>query len=294
VAGVAAAVLAVQWWGTERLARRLADAHVVTADRDGELIGRVARLAALADLPVPRVAVSTSRRPGAFTAGRTNRSAVVVVSAGLLEALDGDELDAVLAHELAHIAHGDVAVMTLASSLSVAVEWCGRGVRETVGALGDLIPFDLADDLLGLAFAALVLAVAAICAVGATVARLPIRALGRSRELAADRDAARLLGQPAQLAAALCGSRPTPACPSATCARWRPRPRCSVSSARRAGTGGGSTRTRASTVASRSWRPYDPGAGTSAGDPAGYQTSPSRQSQVSSADIRSGTSSGST
>jgi hypothetical protein len=157
--------------------------------------------------------------------------------------------------------------------------------------------FDLGDELLGvvgLAFAALVLAAVAICAVGASVARLPLRALGRS---ASSRPTATRLACWASRHSSpprSCGSRPTPACPSATCARLRPRPRCSVSSARRAGSGGGSTRTRASTVVSRSWRPYGPGAGTSAGDPAGYQTSPSRQSQVSSADIRSGTSSGRT
>src|SRR5712691_5612883 len=83
--------------------------------RVAKLEERVARLAALAELPTPRMGIAESSDLNAFTVGVNQKRAVIVVTTGLEKRLEENELDAVLAHELAHIANRDAAVMTLAS-----------------------------------------------------------------------------------------------------------------------------------------------------------------------------------
>jgi heat shock protein HtpX len=80
-----------------------------------ELRARLQRLTALAELPMPRLGVASSEDANAFTVGIRKTRAVVVVTTALLDRLDGDEVEAVLAHELSHVANRDGAVMTLAS-----------------------------------------------------------------------------------------------------------------------------------------------------------------------------------
>ena len=82
-----------------------------------ELHGAIDRLCALADMPKPRVAIADTDIPNAFATGRSPKAAVVCATTGLLRRLDEPEIEAVLAHELSHVAHRDVAIMTIASSL---------------------------------------------------------------------------------------------------------------------------------------------------------------------------------
>jgi heat shock protein HtpX len=197
---VAVAVVLAQWFGTEALARRAAKARELRPDEDPELHALLDRLSVLTGLPKPRLAVSPDPAPNAFTVGRSQRHATIIVTRGLRERLTPVELDAVLAHELAHVAHRDVAVMTVASSLAIALAWVSRGIARVLKALGGNFAGGMAEVVILVGGA---IAVAAVGAVSSIVAHLPLRALSRYRELAADRTAAVMLGQPGHVAAAL-------------------------------------------------------------------------------------------
>lgn len=199
---VALAVSAVlgQWYGTEALARRAAGARDLTPAEDPELHALLDRLSILTGLAKPRLAISEDPAPNAFTVGRSERHATIVITRGLRERLDLVELDAVLAHELAHVAHRDVAVMTLASSLAIALAWVSRGIVRVLRTVGRNAPGGVAE---GLVVVVAALAAAAVGALSSVIAHLPLRALSRYRELAADRTAALTLGGPAHVSAAL-------------------------------------------------------------------------------------------
>jgi heat shock protein HtpX len=165
----------------------------VTSQEYPQLHGTVDRLCALADMPKPRVAVADLAVPNAFATGRDADHAVLCVSTGMLALLDDGELQGVLAHELTHVAHRDVAVITIASFLGIVA---GLTLRFTLysQALGAR-----RDQNTALIFAA----VAALSAAVYAISFMLIRSLSRYRELAADRDGAILTGEPSALASAL-------------------------------------------------------------------------------------------
>ncbi|MFE5255845.1 zinc metalloprotease HtpX [Streptomyces coelicoflavus] len=190
---IVALVLGAQYWFSDRIALFAMRGRVVERDEYPELHGVVDRLAAMADMPKPVVAVSEMEMPNAFATGRNPDNAVVCVTSGLLRRLEPAELEGVLAHELSHVAHKDVAVITVASFLGVIA--------------GLIVRFAFYSQLFGgrrdqntMAVLAVVMGVSA--AVYA-LSFLLIRALSRYRELAADRAAALLTGRPSALAAAL-------------------------------------------------------------------------------------------
>lgn len=226
-AAVLGPALVASVWAQLRYTRRRAlaavDATPATRESHPDLLARVRRLAQVADVAAPTVAVSPSETPNSFAVG-TLGDATVVVSEGLLARLDGDELDAVLAHEIAHVANRDATVMTLATFLPALTN--GEfgplersGGRARVALLAGLAVAVLAlvahalpgapgvgpASLLWVApLAALTVLVGGV-ALGALTA--PVVYLGRSlsryREFAADAAAARMTGSPAALAAAL-------------------------------------------------------------------------------------------
>jgi len=200
---VASGLLFAQYWFSDRIALYAMNGHVVTAQEAPELHGVIDRLCALADMPKPAVAIADSDVPNAFATGRSPRSAVVCATTGLLRRLDADELEAVLAHELSHIAHRDVAVMTIASFLGVLAGLITRfGLY--AGLYGGFGQRNGDGDGDGEDNTALVLvAVVAVSAVVYGISFVLTRALSRYRELAADRAAALLTGRPSVLAAAL-------------------------------------------------------------------------------------------
>ena len=104
---------------SDKVALRASGAREVTPAEAPQLHGIIDRICALADMPKPRVAVAQSNMPNAFATGRNSKSAVVVVTTGLMAKLNDQELEGVLAHELSHIAHKDVVVMTVASFLGI-------------------------------------------------------------------------------------------------------------------------------------------------------------------------------
>ncbi|ADB59107.1 peptidase M48 Ste24p [Haloterrigena turkmenica DSM 5511] len=183
----------VQYYFSDTLTLRSMGAKTVSADEYPELHASIERLSQQADLPKPKVAVVDSKVPNAFATGRNQKNAAVCVTTGIMRTLDQDELDGVLAHELAHVKNRDMMVMTIASFLStiafMIVRWGaffggghGRG-RQGGGG--------------GIIVAILVSLVVWI------ISYLLIRALSRYREYAADRGAAAITGNPSALASAL-------------------------------------------------------------------------------------------
>jgi len=180
-----------QYFFSDRLALYGMGAKEVSRDEYPELHASVQRLSQQADLPMPTVAVASTRVPNAFATGRNRKNATVCVTTGLLEMLDGDELDGVVAHELAHIKNRDVLVITVASFLSslafLIVRWgafFGGGRRGGRNGGGVIVAI----------FVSLVVWI---------VSFLLIRLLSRYREYAADRGGAAITGQPSALASAL-------------------------------------------------------------------------------------------
>ena len=192
----------VQYVASDRVALYAMNARVVEPHEAPELHGAVDRLCALADTPKPRVALSDSDVPNAFATGRSPDRAVVCVTTGLVRRLEPDELEGVLAHELAHVAHRDVAVMTVASFLGVLAGLVTRfAVQATAQGGGGLVRRSRGgskDSVLPV-----VLAVIVVSALVYAVSFVLIRTLSRYRELSADRTAALLTGRPSSLASAL-------------------------------------------------------------------------------------------
>ncbi len=191
---LAGGLLAVQYFASDRIALAAMGAKVVTPEQEPRLHGVVDRLCALADMPKPRVAIAEADLPNAFATGRNPDKAVVCVTRGLLRRLDEAELEAVLAHELAHVAHRDVAVMTIASFLGLAA--------------GLVVRFAFYAGLFGgrrgrEGGVPVVVVIVLVSAVVYALSFLLTRALSRYRELSADRAAAAMTGSPSTLASAL-------------------------------------------------------------------------------------------
>jgi heat shock protein HtpX len=180
-----------QWFFSDKLATAAMRAREVTPAQAPELHGMIDRLCALADMPKPRVMIADTDMPNAFATGRSPEHSVVCVTTGILRRLDAEELEGVLSHELSHVAHRDVAVMTIAGFLGVVaglvMRWgmfFGGGRRDN----DNNVPF-------------MVIWLASILVY--FVSFLLTRVLSRYRELCADRSGAYLTGKPSALASAL-------------------------------------------------------------------------------------------
>jgi heat shock protein HtpX len=194
IVGIGIAVY--QWASSDKVAMRAMRAREVTPQEAPELHGMVDRLCALADMPKPRVGVADTSVPNAFATGRSPQRAVVCVTTGILGMLTAEELEGVLAHELSHVAHRDVLVMTVASSAGIAAGMLTQGSQ--YGAFGFF--GGRGRDNNGLPVWLVVLVVSlAVYAVSFVLLRL----LSRYRELAADRAGAYLTMRPDALASAL-------------------------------------------------------------------------------------------
>lgn len=180
-----------QWYFSDTLAMRAMRAREVTPEQAPQLHAIVDRLCAQANMPKPRVAIADTPMPNAFATGRSQKRAVVCATTGMMQRLDERELEGVMAHELSHVAHRDVTVMTIASVVGILAGfltrmglWGGMGGRSREGGPA-------------------VLVIMLVSIVVYAVSFLLTRLLSRYRELAADRAGAFLTGQPSHLANAL-------------------------------------------------------------------------------------------
>jgi heat shock protein HtpX len=196
---IAAVLLFCQYWFSDKIAMYAMHAKEVTPEQAPQLHGVIDRLCALADMPKPRVAIAQTDVPNAFATGRSPKAAVVCATTGLLRRLDEPEVEAVLAHEISHVAHRDVAVMTIASGLGMIA-----GLLTRVMFYSELFGGGRGGGNNQQSQAALVeMIVMLVSIIVYVISFLLTMALSRYRELAADRSGALLIGRPSQLASAL-------------------------------------------------------------------------------------------
>jgi heat shock protein HtpX len=181
-----------QWFFSDRLALSAMRAREVSPAEAPRLHAIVDRLCAQADMAKPRVAIADTALPNAFATGRSPDRAVLCATTGLMNRLDERELEAVMSHELSHVAHRDVTVMTIASVVGVLAGFMTRAM--VFGGMGRNRDGNAAM----VALMAMVIAMVVYA-----VSFLLTRLLSRYRELAADRAGAMLTGQPSVLASAL-------------------------------------------------------------------------------------------
>jgi heat shock protein HtpX len=192
---------AVQYWTSDKLALAASGAKIVSREDAPELHAMVERLCAMADLPKPRIAVVDSDVPNAFATGRNPKHAAVAVTTGLWRRLDPQECEAVLGHELSHIANRDVLVMTIASffamlaailtrfGLYAGMFGGGYGGGNRNNGNNNQVPVWLI--------------VFAVSVVVYAISFVLIRTISRYREYAADRGSALITGAPENLMSAL-------------------------------------------------------------------------------------------
>jgi heat shock protein HtpX len=178
----------VMYFFSDRLVLKMYGAHVVTEAEAPELYRMVDRLRQRAGLPMPVVAVAPHEQPNAFATGRSPQKAVIAVTTGILKYMPAEELEGVIAHELAHVKNRDMLIATVAAGIA--------------GALSNL-PYLLffgggSDDEGGHPFAQIALLL--LAPLGAVIIQM---AVSRQREFEADRVGALILGRPMPLAKAL-------------------------------------------------------------------------------------------
>jgi len=197
---IAVVLLFSQYWFSDRIALFSMNGRIVTPEEAPQLHAVVDRLCALADMPKPAVAIADVDLPNAFATGRSPKRAVVCATTGILRRLDTEELEGVLAHELSHVAHRDVAVMTVASFLGVAAGFVTRFALYSEMFGGFNRRSNNNDQGGGVAVVFVVLLFSMVIY---AISFVLTRALSRYRELSADRSGALLTGRPSALASAL-------------------------------------------------------------------------------------------
>jgi heat shock protein HtpX len=195
VAVVAGGLFLVQLFTSDKIALASMGARVV-GPGDGpmahQLHAIIERLCIQADLPKPKVAIAETPMPNAFAIGRSPKTATVCATTGILELLSPTELEAVLGHELTHVANRDVMVMTVASFFASIASFIVQMGFWFGGAFDDN-----EDNGPGM------LVVILVSAVVYMVSFLLLQALSRYREFAADRGSALITGRPSALISAL-------------------------------------------------------------------------------------------
>ncbi|MUL40967.1 zinc metalloprotease HtpX [Streptomonospora sp. PA3] len=190
-------VAAFQYFASDKIALFSMGGREVSPAEAPELHAVVDRLCAMADMPKPKVAIARTDVPNAFATGHNGKNAVICATTGIMRRLDTAELEAVLAHELSHVAHRDVMVMTIAGFLGIVAGFLTQmGLRFAFISGG-------ARNNNGPAPAVVALLVVLVSAVVWALSFLLTRVLSRYRELSADRAAAYLTGRPSSLGSAL-------------------------------------------------------------------------------------------
>ncbi|MDN5846970.1 MAG: zinc metalloprotease HtpX [Candidatus Nitrosocosmicus sp.] len=190
---ISGAFILGQWFFSDKIVLWSTGAKIVTGEQYPILHEIIERIVSRSGMDKPKIAIMNSKVPNAFATGKGQRSSVVAVTTKLLEILDYDELEGVLAHELTHIKNRDVLVITLASLFST-IAW---QVMQ-FGFFGGMYGAGR-DRNNGAAFLIIIL----VAFLTWILSFLVIRAISRYREFSADRGSAQMTGKPAKLANAL-------------------------------------------------------------------------------------------
>lgn len=184
----------ISYWFSDKIVLKMYGARQVTEAEAPEFYGLVRRLAQKAGLPMPKVYIVEQDQPNAFATGRNPEHGAVAATTGILRILSREELEGVIAHELAHIKHRDILVSTVAAAIAGAISYLAQMAQWAMifgGGRRD-------DDGEGSPVAALVMMI-----VGPIAAMLVQMAISRSREYGADEGGAKISGNPIYLANAL-------------------------------------------------------------------------------------------
>jgi heat shock protein HtpX len=196
IVAIAGFMLVMQLFTSDKIALATLGAKEVTPEEQPELHGIIERLCVQANLPKPRVCVMETSMPNAFAMGRSQKSATVCATTGILQMLDTPELEGVMAHELTHVINRDVMVMTLASFFATLAALIAQFALFFGGGFGGGYGRSQEEEeemMIVLLVSVLVYA----------ISFLLLQALSRYREFAADRGSAVLTGRPSALASAL-------------------------------------------------------------------------------------------
>ncbi len=191
---ISAVFILAQWFFSDKIVLWSSGAKIVTRDQYPSLHSLIERIVSRNNMSKPKIAVSPNRIPNAFATGKGPGNSVVAVTTGILEILDDDELEGVLAHELTHIKNRDVMVITLASLFSTIAFQIMQ-----FGYFGSFFNYGDRDRNNGAAMLIIIL----VAFVTWLVSFFIIRAISRYREYSADRGSAQMTGKPAKLANAL-------------------------------------------------------------------------------------------
>jgi heat shock protein HtpX len=195
---IASVMILAQWYFSDKLVLWSSGAKLVTRDQFPELHDLVERIVARNNLPKPKIAVINMRMPNAFATGKGPKTSVVAVTTGLMDILDAEELESVIAHELTHIRNRDVLVLTLASLFST-VAW----YLMQFGFYGGLYSGGMGYGGNRNNSGGAMIIVIAVALLTWVISFLIIRAISRYREFSADRGSAQMTGKPIKLANAL-------------------------------------------------------------------------------------------
>jgi heat shock protein HtpX len=181
---VAAGMNLFTYWNADKIVLKMHNAREVDAQSEPNFYGLVANLARRANMPMPRVYVVDNPNPNAFATGRNPENAAVAATTGLLSMLSRDEVEGVMAHELAHVKNRDTLIMTMVATIAGALSMLanfGMFFRSERNGLATLLAVLIAP------FAAMIVQLA----------------ISRTREYGADRTGAEISGKPLALASAL-------------------------------------------------------------------------------------------
>ena len=185
------------YWFSDKIVLRMYNAQEITREVHPAFYGMIERLAVRAQLPMPKVYIIPDDSPNAFATGRNPGHAAVAATEGILRVLTPDELEGVMAHELAHVKNRDILISTIAATFAGAISMIGNMLQ-----WGSMFGAGRSDDDDGGGIGGMVgsLAMAIIAPIAAMLIQM---AVSRSREFEADASGAQICGRPLALAAAL-------------------------------------------------------------------------------------------
>ena len=187
----------ISYWFSDKIVLAMYRARKIEQADDPRLYSIVERLAARANIPMPRLFLIPQDQPNAFATGRNPKHAAVAVTAGIMQLMDDQELEGVLAHELSHVTNRDILISSIAATIAGAIAYLAHMAQWAAifGGFGGRDDRDRGGGgIIGL------LATAIIAPIAATMIQL---AISRSREFEADKSGAELAGSPFGLARAL-------------------------------------------------------------------------------------------